>query len=80
MPRRSWIFLSLSGVATGLSWLAYFRALQLGPASRVVVFNTATGLRYPHLMDGPVPVIPGTGTIDEAAVAQAGRAIAEPRS
>jgi transporter family protein len=35
MPRRSWIFLSLSGVATGLSWLAYFRALQLGPASRV---------------------------------------------
>ena len=35
MPRRSWIFLSWSGVATGLSWLAYFRALQLGPASRV---------------------------------------------
>jgi transporter family protein len=35
MPRRSWIFLSLSGIATGLSWLAYFRALQLGPASRV---------------------------------------------
>jgi transporter family protein len=35
MPRRSWIFLSLSGVATGLSWLAYFRALQLGPASSV---------------------------------------------
>ena len=35
MPRRAWIFLSLSGVATGLSWLAYFRALQLGPASRV---------------------------------------------
>jgi transporter family protein len=35
MPRRSWIFLSLSGIATGLSWLAYFRALQLGPASSV---------------------------------------------
>jgi bacterial/archaeal transporter family protein len=35
MTRRSWLFLSLSGVATGLSWLAYFRALQLGPASRV---------------------------------------------
>jgi transporter family protein len=35
MTRRSWIFLSLSGIATGLSWLAYFRALQLGPASRV---------------------------------------------
>jgi len=35
MSQRSWIFLSLSGIATGLSWLAYFRALQLGPASRV---------------------------------------------
>ena len=32
---RSWIFLVLSGVATGLSWLCYFRALQLGPASAV---------------------------------------------
>jgi transporter family protein len=29
------LFLTLSGVATGLSWLAYFRALQLAPASRV---------------------------------------------
>jgi transporter family protein len=32
---RSWLFLVLSGFATGLSWLCYFRALQLGPASRV---------------------------------------------
>jgi transporter family protein len=32
---HSWIFLVLSGLATGLSWLCYFRALQLGPASRV---------------------------------------------
>ena len=32
---RAWVFLVLSGVATGLSWLCYFRALQLGPASRV---------------------------------------------
>src|SRR5690348_4815516 len=32
---RSWLFLVLSGIATGLSWLCYFRALQLGPASRV---------------------------------------------
>ncbi len=32
---RTWIFLILSGVATGLSWLCYFRALQLGQASRV---------------------------------------------
>ena len=35
MSRRSLVFLVLSGVATGVSWLAYFRALQLGPASRV---------------------------------------------
>jgi len=33
--RRSWIFLVLSGVCTGLSWLCYFRALQMGPASSV---------------------------------------------
>lgn len=32
---RSWIFLTVSGIATGLSWLCYFRALQLGPASNV---------------------------------------------
>ncbi len=32
---HSWTFLVLSGLATGLSWLCYFRALQLGPASRV---------------------------------------------
>ena len=32
---RTWLFLILSGLATGLSWLWYFRALQLGEASRV---------------------------------------------
>ncbi len=35
LDRRTLIFLTLSGLATGLSWLCYFRALQLGPASRV---------------------------------------------
>lgn len=35
IPGRTWLFLVLSGIATGLSWLCYFRALQLGPASRV---------------------------------------------
>jgi transporter family protein len=35
ISRRSWLFLVLSGMATGLSWLCYFRALQLGPASSV---------------------------------------------
>ena len=33
---KSWIFLILSGVATGLSWLFYYKALQLGDASKVV--------------------------------------------
>ncbi len=32
---KTWLFLALSGLATGLSWLCYFRALQLGEASRV---------------------------------------------
>ena len=32
---RTWLFLVLSGLATGLSWLCYFRALQLGEAARV---------------------------------------------
>lgn len=32
---KTWLFLTLSGLATGFSWLCYFRALQLGPASRV---------------------------------------------
>ncbi len=35
ISRRAWLFLILSGLATGLSWLCYFRALQLGEASRV---------------------------------------------
>lgn len=33
---KSWIFLILSGIATGLSWLFYYKALQLGDASKVV--------------------------------------------
>ena len=35
LSQRNWVFLTLSGCATGLSWLCYFRALQLGEASRV---------------------------------------------
>ena len=36
ISRKSWLFLILSGVATGASWLCYYRALQLGEASKVV--------------------------------------------
>lgn len=36
ISRRSWLFLILSGLATGASWLCYYRALQIGQASKVV--------------------------------------------
>lgn len=36
ISRKSWIFLILSGVATGASWLGYYKALQMGEASRVI--------------------------------------------
>jgi len=36
ISRKSWTFLILSGLATGASWLCYYRALQLGQASKVV--------------------------------------------
>lgn len=36
ISRKSWLFLILSGLATGISWLFYYRALQLGDASKVV--------------------------------------------
>lgn len=36
ISRRSWMFLILSGLATGASWLCYYKALQIGEASKVV--------------------------------------------
>ena len=55
LTRRTWLFLTLSGLATGLSWLCYFRALQLGNASRVapidklsVVFVMAFAALFLH--------------------------------
>jgi transporter family protein len=55
LSRRTWLFLTLSGLATGLSWLCYFRALQLGEASRVapvdklsVVFVIAFAALFLH--------------------------------
>lgn len=35
LPSKTWIFLSLSALATGASWVCYFRALQIGEASKV---------------------------------------------
>lgn len=39
ISRKSWIFLILSGLATGASWLCYYRALQIGEASKVVLID-----------------------------------------
>ena len=36
ISRKSWLFLILSGLATGASWLCYYKALQIGDASKVV--------------------------------------------
>jgi transporter family protein len=55
ISRRTWIFLILSGLATGLSWICYFRALQLGLASKVapidklsVIFAIALAAFFLH--------------------------------
>ena len=40
ISRKSWLFLILSGLATGASWLGYYRALQIGEASTVVPIDT----------------------------------------
>src|SRR5664279_1207376 len=35
LPRKTWLFLALSGLATGASWICYFRALKIGEAAKV---------------------------------------------
>jgi len=42
ISRRSLVFLVLSGIATGLSWLCYYRALQMGSASRVIPIDKSS--------------------------------------
>ena len=42
LSRRNYVFLLLSGMATGLSWLCYFRALQMGPASKVIPIDKSS--------------------------------------
>lgn len=73
IPSRSYLFLVLSGLATGASWLCYFRALSLGDASRVapvdklsVVFVMVVAalflgeeLRWQHWLGG-VLIVSGT--------------------
>ena len=45
ISRKSWLFLILSGLATGASWLCYYRALQLGKASQVAPIDKLVFLR-----------------------------------
>jgi transporter family protein len=40
--QKSWVFLILSGCATGLSWIFYYRALQLGEASKVIAIDKSS--------------------------------------
>ena len=42
ISKKSWIFLILSGLATGASWLCYYRALQMGEASKVVPIDKSS--------------------------------------
>jgi transporter family protein len=44
VQRRTWLFLTLSALATGASWLCYYRALQLGPAAGVAPIDRASVL------------------------------------
>ena len=49
ISRKSWLFLILSGLATGASWLCYYRALQIGEASKVVPIDKLSAVSYTHL-------------------------------
>ena len=62
LGRTTWIFLILSGLATGCSWLCYFKALQLGPVSRVapidkLSFVLAMALGIFVLKESPTPKV-----------------------
>ena len=49
ISKRSWLFLILSGLATGASWLCYYRALQIGEASKVVPIDKLSVVITPIL-------------------------------
>ncbi len=61
--RHEGLFLSPEGAATVAGARRMVQQGQLGPRDRVVLFNTASGLRYPHLIEGEVPIVPGTGNL-----------------
>jgi threonine synthase len=61
--RHEGLFLSPEGAATVAGARRMVAEGQLGRRDRVVLFNTATGLRYPHLVDGEVPIVRGDGQL-----------------
>jgi len=67
MKGRILVFLMLSGVATGLSWLAYFRALQLAPATRVAPIDK---------LSLPISVVPAALLLGEPVSLRLGAGIA----
>jgi transporter family protein len=61
LPLNSWLFLILSGIATGLSWLCYYRALQLGPVSKVAPvdkLSVAIAIIFALIFLGEKPSLP----------------------
>jgi bacterial/archaeal transporter family protein len=77
LSKRSVVFLVLSGLATGAAWFAYFRALQLGPASRVAPIDKlslpltilfATIWLGEPLRDGEIPIPAGRVCCEHALV------------
>ena len=64
ISKKSWIFLILSGLATGASWLCYYKALQIGDASKVVpvdklsvVFTVVLAFVFLHEQFTPKSII-----------------------
>ena len=61
ISKKSWLFLILSGLATGASWLCYYRALQMGEASKVVpIDKLSVVITLVHVFLMPIisPVMP----------------------
>jgi threonine synthase len=61
--RHEGLWLSPEGAATVAGARRMVKEGQLGAGSRVVLFNTATGLRYPHLVAGEAPIVRGDGAL-----------------
>ena len=67
ISRKSWLFLILSGLATGASWLCYYRAIQIGTASRVAAVDklsiVITVLLAAVLLGEPLSLKPALGCL-----------------